>query len=252
MSNTVTPKLAVLVSIYNSGEWLRSRLDNLMSVNNINDFDIWCINADSPDERDHNIAISYQAKNVHYIKLNHRNTLYEAWNYLICASNSQYITNANTDDLVAPDAYTKMIAALDTNNNAALAYCSWYVSTVAHPNWASVLYAKAKTAQPGQFRGVIKNANCGHFPVWRRSLHHKYGLFNTDFIVMADAEWWTKIYHQYDLLGHKCQYKHNEFLWIREPLGNYYYRDGQNLWNSAITDQEWQRFHNIEKEITQC
>lgn len=220
-------KLTVMVSIYESGEFIENRLANLLECTCLDDLDVWCVNANSPDENDDIIPRKFP---FHYVKLDDRISVYETWNYIITNSQSHYLTNANTDDIVAPDCYTKLMAHLD--NGYDFAYCSWYTTHIPNQKWGELKSADPG-GQPGQFQGNITRAGVGHFPVWRRSLHQKLGLFDTDFQALADAEWWTRCY----CVGQA------KFIWVNELLGCYLWRHGQNLWHRMVTPQEWELFH---------
>lgn len=225
-----TPKLTIIISMYNSGEWLKNRLDNLMSTTVINNSEILCINANSPDQRDHDIPQNYP---VRYIKLEERVGIYAAWNHAIKNSNSQYITNANTDDLVSPNCYEKLISELDNNHEYDFAYPSWYTTSVANQKW-NKLKNIDQSGLPGNFSGDIDKAGVGHFPLWRRSLHDKIGLFDESFKAVGDAEWWVRAYYK----------ANSRFRWVNEFLACYLWRNGDNLWNREINPEEWNRFHN--------
>lgn len=245
-------KLTVMVSVYNAGEFLENRLNNLHKSTVAGDMEIWVVNANSPDVRDHDIP---QKFNVKYIKLPERVGVYAAWNHVISNSNSEYITNANADDIVAPNCYEKLIKILDAGHG--LAYPSWY--TTNHPNltWDTI-EQKPRTfrswrkkheiraiktlveasGRPGNYNGSLENSGVGHFPMWRRSLHDSLGLFDEEFKALGDADWWARCHH----LGKAS------FCWLDEFVACYLWRNGQNLWNQAINEIEWNRYHQkVEK-----
>jgi hypothetical protein len=219
-------KLTVMVSIYESGQFIENRLENLMQCDCLNDIEIWCVNANSPDEKDDTIPQKFP---VNYIKLDRRISVYETWNYIIEKSQGQFITNGNTDDIVAPNCYSRLMAHLDIHD---FAYCSWYSTHIPNQQWNSMTYIDPG-GRPGYFNGDINAGGVGHFPVWRRSLHEKLGGFDTDFQALADAEWWARCFY----VGKA------KFIWVNELLGCYLWRDGQNLWHRMVTPQEWELFH---------
>jgi len=233
------PKLVIMVSLYNSGEWIKNRLDNLMQITVLPQSEIWCVNANSPDPRDHDIPQQYPVK---YVKLEERISVYAAWNYIIQQSSGQYITNANTDDLVAPTCYARLMAELDSDSAYDFAYPSWYTTDVPNQNWHQLTNVDAVGGLPGNFSGDIDRAGVGHFPLWRRSVHDKIGLFDESFKAAGDAEWWMRSYYQ----------ANSRFLWINELLACYLWRNGQNLWQREITSEEWQKFHTKVQEYRGC
>lgn len=227
----MTKKLTVLVSLYNAGEWIKNRLDNLMLSTSLSDIEIWCVNANSPDERDDTIPKQYP---IRYVRLDNRISVYETWNYIISNSQSDYITNANADDIVAPIAYYQLMNVLDNNKNVSFAYPSWYCTNVANQQWNTLAHVD-RGGRPGNYNGDIGLAGVGHFPMWRRSLHDKIGLFDTRFKAMADAEWWARSY-----------FKGNaKFAWLDKYLGCYLDRSGQNLWHTMINPDEWALYHKL-------
>lgn len=232
-------KLAVLVSCYNSGDWLENRLANLVQSTMIDRMEIICVNANSPDQRDHDIPQKFP---VTYYKLEERISVYEAWNYAIQRSNSTYITNANTDDLVAPDCYERLMSILDTTE-ADYVYPSWYVTHIPNLIWGSHAGQVDPTGEPGQYSGDLNAGGVGHFPMWRRSLHDKLGFFDGRFNALGDAEFWARAYY--------CAKA--KFIWYPEKLAIYLWRDGQNLWNRSINEVEWQMYHeNVNKYRLEC
>ena len=220
------PKLTIMVSLYNSGEWIHNRLLNLSQCD-LKDAEIWCVNANSPDPQDHEIPQQFPCK---YVKLPSRLTVYETWNYIIQNSDSEYIANANTDDLVAPDCYSRLIGNLESQKGD-LAYCSWHTTALANQNWSDL--SEYCSDRPGQFAGDINLAGVGHFPLWRRSLHDSLGLFDPRFKALADADWWSRCYY----VG-MCK-----FIWVQECLGLYLWRNGENLWHRQISESEWSLYH---------
>lgn len=229
-------KLTVLVSIYNSGLWIENRLNNLFESDCINDIEIWAVNANSPDPRDDIIP---QKFNVQYVKLPNRISCYETWNYIIQSSNSKYIASANTDDLIAPHGYSRLMGQLDSRgHDAGFAYPSWRTTDVDNLHWSQVAAHSGPPDEPGIFHGDLESGGVGHFPMYNRELHNRFGLYDERFNALADCDWWSRCYY----LGHV------PFDWVREPLGCYLWRGNrpgnENLWHKAVNQDEWDLYHN--------
>lgn len=229
-------KLTVMVSVYNAGEFIENRLDNLSKSTLAQDMEIWVVNANSPDPRDHTVPSELQSDNLKYVKLPERIGVYAAWNYIINNSKSAYITNANADDLIAPNGYEKIIKLLDHTPEFGFVYPSWY--TVDTPNlvWEDIRNGKVpsdKSGQPGHYEGDLGAGGVGHFPIWRRSLHNRFGGFDESFKALGDADWWARCYH----------FGKINFSWIKEYLACYLWRDGLNLWHQEVNENEWHLYH---------
>lgn len=226
-------KLSLLVSIYDSGEWIENRLNNLLSVIDKLDVEIVCLNADSPDPLDHSVPSSMVSDKLKYVKFPSRIGIYDAWNEGIKISNSEYLANANTDDLSGPFLYQALCTALDHDKMLGVAYSSWYSIGAEPKTWGDVPF-KASIENPGQFAGDFDKGQIGHFPVWRKSLHDAVGCFDGSLTALGDADFWSRVYF-------KTKYN---FLWYRQPLAAYRWRDGQNAWSRFISPEQWTIFHN--------
>jgi GT2 family glycosyltransferase len=223
-------KLTAIISCYNSGEWLDNRINNLMQSSIVSDMEIVCVNANSPDPRDDDIPQRYP---VTYFKLDDRISVYEAWNYAIERTNSTYIVNANSDDLVSPECYSKLAGVLDSGYD--FCYPSWFTTKVPNLKWGSHLPHVDFGGKPGNYNGDLSRSGVGHFPMWRRSLHDKVGYFDGSFKALGDAEFWAR-----------CFFTANaRFFWLNEMLAVYLWRDGLNLWSTSINSDEWSRYHEL-------
>lgn len=238
-------KITILCSLYNSGNWLENRLHNLYQSTMIDDIDIWCVNANSADNRDREIPLDYiKYDNFHYEDIG-QCSVYEAWNYIINKSESDYITNANTDDLVSPDCYEKLSSVLD-GGNCDFSYPSWYTTSTPNLSWHEVTERKLSSfdGHPGNYNGNVEISGVGHFPMWRRSLHRTLGMLDGSFRALGDAEWWARCYYSGG----------SKFQWVNEPLACYLWREGQNgvnLWRREINDVEWKKYHEkVEEYLT--
>ena len=109
--------------------------------------------------------------------------LYESWNYMIKNSQSEYITNANLDDRLFPQCIEKHIKALDENPSSDLAYCENILSYEANdsfknynPNTPVQLFPEG--GGPFYKPNMIGHNYPHNHPVWRRSLHDRFGYLN--------------------------------------------------------------------------
>lgn len=231
-------KVTVMISIYQSSEWLHNRIKNILNSKNANELEIIAVNTNSPDPNDHTIPQEYPIK---YIKLDQRLTVYETWNHIIQNSTAPYITNANTDDIVSPECYQTLSSILDQNPQVSFAYPSWYTTSTPNLQWNAVPNHAKADGKPGDYAGDLTTAGVGHFPMWRRSLHDQIGLFDTKFKALADAEWWAR-----------CYYKlRAKFHWHQSPLGCYLWRNHQNLWHKEINEIEWHNYHSLIQQYRQ-
>ena len=233
-----TKSLVAMVSIYNSGNWLRRRLDNLFSTNiyKSDRLQIFCVNAMSPDPKDDEIAASYAGRPNYNYKIIDHCTVYQAWNNIIKESSSDYLVNANTDDLVSPECYDVLIDACEQTDSC-LSHCDWICFSEAQ-SWSSI-NGQAGNGHPYSPPTYI---SCGHFPCWKRSLHDSVGLFDSSMFALGDADFWKRCW----ISGHQ------NFNYVGAPLAAYHWRgEDKNLWNRTPEDvraREWEIIANRKPE----
>jgi len=227
-----SPILVAMVSVYNSSKWLCERIDNLLNTNiyKRNQLMIYLANASSPDQKDDEICRAYSGHpGIRYEHIQFC-TVYAAWNWMIRRTSTTYITNANSDDLIAPDAYDILIDGC-AKQNADLAYAAWYTVGEEPTRWCDIT---GTMEQIGHYNPDAGQMSCGHFPLWKRSIHDRIGLFDPSFMALGDADLWYRCW----INGIR------NFLPVHAPLGAYRWRDGQNLWHRAPEDKragEWQK-----------
>lgn len=228
--------ITVMVSVYNSSKWLRLRLDNLLAMTTADKSEIWCANASSPDPQDAVILAEYAAQhaNVKVIDLPFC-TVYGAWNEIIKRSDSDFICNANSDDLCAPNCHEQLVLACH-EYDAPLAYCDWYSVGGEMATWGKFTGTASSAGAYNPDSGLV---SCGHFPLWRRSLHEQVGMFDPWFQALGDADFWYR--------GWKMGVR--GFYRLRQPLGAYRWRSGDdcNLWHRVEGHQraaEWEKLYS--------
>lgn len=208
-------KVTAIVSAYFAEQFLESRLQNLreQEVDGIHQIIVVC-QSGSLEE-----SIARKWLNGHKFGGNNRfiivhtediPTVYEAWNLGIEQATGEYLTNANSDDILYPDALQTLATALDSNKTYSVSYF----------DWERVL--KHGEAPIGTFRfaeggldKLMEGCFLGPGPMWRKSLHAKYGLFDATFKSAGDYEFWLRL-----------AYNGEKFFHIRgNPLGAHLERE---------------------------
>jgi len=164
--------------------------------------------------------------NIYYERLSPDPSVYGVWNKVIQSTNSDYITNWNCDDRRYPDSIEKQIKFLDNNPQIDLVYNDhiWHRT----PNWVPWNNKKVEQSinrsqsvasvesdeglKPDYSLLALKNENLPHCdPVWRLSLHEKFGYFREDVHSVADYEFWMR-----------CALGGSTFKKLNDVMGIYY------------------------------
>jgi glycosyltransferase involved in cell wall biosynthesis len=189
-------KVTAIVSAFKAERFLAACLDDLEAQTIADRLEIVVINSGSP-EGEHDIVTEYMRRydNIVYLRTPWTEGLYSAWNRGVLMAGGQYLTSANTDDRHRPDAFEVMSGALDAHPEACLAYA----------------------------RSLLLKGYCfpGPQPMWRRSLHDEFGLFDETYRSAGDLEFWLRVSRPRGLSRCLSGWRRQRFLLVPETLGLY-------------------------------
>ena len=207
-------KVSAIVSTYNSEKFIRGCLQDLVEQTLYKQGQLEIIVIDSgSQENEQSVVREFQAKypNIVYDRTSDRETLYAAWNRGIKMSRGVYITNANTDDRHRPDALEFMAKYLDENAEVSLVYADQLITSTANDTFAKTQAEKRWNWPAFDYSELERRCIIGPQPMWRKSLHEKYGYFRAEFTAAGDYEFWLRIgkseniVHLPEILGLYCE-----------------------------------------------
>lgn len=199
-------KVTALISAYEADEFLRHKILNILESS---------IPVDIIVVETGNKLARFDRKSIYrYVLCPEKITLYAAINIAIKLSRTPCVVMANCDDLVHPEAYKKQLAALE--NGSDISYFDYGI-TGYFQTWSKAAnQIRSKYITPVE--GYSPGKGLGPFPMWRKSLHDRVGLFDENLKVYGDSLFWHKLTE----IGAK--YKKVDGL-----LGVYAQRGGANL-----------------------
>lgn len=221
-------RVSVLVAVWKAARYLPACLDNLIRQTIFADSQVLVIDTGSP-ENEAKIVADYALRhpNIRLLRTPVRETIYAAWNRGVRASRSPYLINVNADDSLRPDGLAILADTLDRHPGVTAVYADSLVT-----DQPCQPYEQARIT--GRFRWpefdpdlMFKASYLGPHPMWRRTLHGRYGLFDPTLRIAGDYEFWLRL----------C--RHERFLHVAEPLGLYYQAaDGAENSNPALCYRE--------------
>jgi glycosyltransferase involved in cell wall biosynthesis len=231
-------KVTVITSVFKASSHLSGFMEDITEQTAFDQCQWYLLDAASPDNEIETIEPYLKHDNIHYERLEEDPGIYACWNHMIENSESEYITNANTDDRLFPEFIEKMVEALDQNPSKDLVYSENIMSSNpsdSHKNYTEDTEASLYPCGPFDRKGMVRHNYPHCHPVWRRSLHDRFGLFNPEYKSAGDYEFWLRC-----LLGGS-----EDFLYLPEILAIYYFNP-----EGISTDPSSQRWrHKEEIEI---
>jgi glycosyltransferase involved in cell wall biosynthesis len=189
-----SPLITALVSAYKSERFMRGCLEDLIRQTIFDRTEVIVVDSASP-ENEGAIVREFQKKfpNIHYVRTSERESLYAAWNRGIALAHGRYLTNANTDDRHAPEAFETLASYLDAHPAVGVAYATTAITNVENQTFEAAPRTGKFKARPFDRRRLFWDCLPGPQPMWRKELHDQFGLFDDSFSVAGDYEFWLRI-----------------------------------------------------------
>lgn len=195
------PKVSAIVSAYYAEKYLDARIRNLVIQQPRPEVVAVCQRGSKEE-----YILNSMRENVDvYVVTDDIPTVYAAWNMGIKQASGDYITNANCDDRLYPSALAALSSVLYKNKDIAVAYAD--VDIVEQIGGSPV---GRYTWKEGGLAELMEGCFLGPMPLWRKSLHEKYGMFDAEMHSAGDYEFWLRLAAG----GEK-------FFHIKQPFGAY-------------------------------
>ncbi len=151
------------------------------------------INANSPGHEE-KIIKKYMNlfPNIHYIKLDYDLGIYGVWNIGINEAQAEFITNANLDDRLAFDCYEIHLEALLKHPEVDLVYSDFYKTIYPNETFSKNRHRRQSNLAQYSWSALKKSCLPNDHPMWRKSMHKKYGYFDESFKAGGDWEMWCR------------------------------------------------------------
>jgi len=211
------PKISLITSVFNSAEHIEQLMEDVTRQTVFDDKCEWIIlNANPPEDNfEEEVILKYAEKhpNIVYQRLKKDPGVYGVWNKAIEMSTGEYITNVNCDDRRAPWALEHQAKTLITNPDVGLVYNDSYITKDANTMWENIginceRYNFESFSKEAMLRGNLPHNN----PMWRRTLHDTYGMFDDKYKSAGDWEFWLR-----------CAFGGTKFKKYNDILGVYYF-----------------------------
>lgn len=206
------PKVSAIISTYNSEKFIVGKIEDLLSQTIFNEIEIIIINSGSlQDEENKIIPFLDKHTNIKYFKTPQRETIYKAWNRAIKEASGKYITNANTDDRLRPDALELLSNELDKNPSVGLVYGDQYITPIENEPFTECKSDQIYHRLNYSRIMILSEYIPGSQSMWRAEIHSKHGiLFNEKYEVAGDYDFVLRVAELYD------------FKRLDAVLGSYY------------------------------
>ncbi len=191
-SLNASPRVSIITSMWNGDDFIEGFLEDITQQTIFSECELILINANSPGNEEAVIEKYLPLyPNILYIKLDEDPGVYGVWNYGIQLATADLITNANLDDRSQFDALERHVNELDQNPHIDLVYSGYLLTE--NPNETYVTSQYRWIVDPPEFAPHLMYLCLpGPRPVWRKSVHERFGYFDEAFISAGDFEMWCR------------------------------------------------------------
>jgi hypothetical protein len=190
------PKISIITSVYDGAEYIEDFLKDITSQTIFDDkCELVLIHPKtSPGFKEENEVIKkYQRDNIIHKVLTKDPGIYACWNKGVEVATGQYITNANLDDRKAKYSLKEYAKELFLNPEVDVIYADGFITDKPNETFENNSSNGRKYSFPEFSFQNLQMMNLPHqCPLWRKSLHDKYGLFDDSFRSAGDWEFWLR------------------------------------------------------------
>ncbi len=246
------PKISLITSVFKAEEYVDQLIEDVTRQTIFESHCEWVVlNANKAgDEYEEKAFLKLQEKypnNIVYKRLEQDPGIYATWNIGIEMATGDFVTNVNCDDRRPSWAFEKQAKLLVTNSDIDLAYNDSYIIHEPNIMWENVQpntqkYNFEQFSKEAMLRGNLPHNN----PMWRKSVHDKYGYFNDEYRSAGDWEFWLR-----------CAFGGSKFKKCGDILGIYYFNPKgmstnpeHSSWKRNEERKVFQHYMNILQEQT--
>jgi glycosyltransferase involved in cell wall biosynthesis len=215
-------RCSVFCPIYKGEKFVNGYITDMLRQTIFNDVEFIFLDCASPEnERSIIEPLASEYSNIKYHRLDSDPGLYQAWNLAVDMCSSQIIGNWNLD----------------------LVYGITYVSTVANETYEQNSYDIIYPCIPHSLENLFLNNSPHCMPLWKKSLHDRFGYFDVNYRTASDGDMWLR-----------CAIGGAKIKMVNHPVGLYYYNptgkstDPQFLTAMVAEVQEMRRKHKSKLE----
>lgn len=228
--------------IYKSEEFLQGLINNILEQDDFENIEFLFLNPNSPD-KSKEILQPYLSKysNFRLIDLNEDPGLYECWNICVKNSSAELVTNWNPDDRRSKDSIKLLTNSLLLLNEYDLIYGLTLITNNKNERFEDCKSTLVFHAEEASIKNLFFNNSPHCMPVWRKSIHEKFGYFDNSYISAGDGDMWLRA-----IIGG------SKFFYFKKIIGSYYDSDttvsrNKTKLNSLMNEVYNMRCKNLKK-----
>jgi hypothetical protein len=231
-------RVSVITSIYRSQKFLFDWFLDIKRQSIFPECEFILLDCNN-DDFDFSIIEKFlPSANIKYHKLGYC-SVYEAWNKGVELSSSNLLTNWNTDDRRSSDSLSKQVLFLENNADVDVCYGPTLITNVPNEIFEFCQSDLIHPVLESSIENLLKHNSPHCLPMWRKSIHDRFGLFDTSYFSASDYDMWLRV-----LFGGGKMHP------IEDIVGLYYRNPSGISSSSSSLDRALKEVFSIRKKYT--
>jgi len=206
-------KCSIFCSFYKGEKFVQGYIDDMLRQSIFDKIEFLFIDCDSPEnEKNYITPLTNKYTNIKYHKLDKDPGLYGAWNIAVQMCSATIIGNWNIDDRKNIHSLEILSRAFDRDPLLDLVYGITYVSTIANEKYEDNSYEQIYPCLPHSLKNLISNNSPHCMPLWKKTIHDRFGFFNEEYKTASDGDMWLR-----------CAVQGAKIQMVNHPVGLYYH-----------------------------
>lgn len=187
------PLVSIITSVYKGDLYIEHFLSEITKQTIYSKCEHIIINANSPHHEE-SVILKYVDRypNIKYLRLDFDPGLYGVWNIALLMSSAEYIITANIDDQMSYSAIEELLEYIELCPEVDLVYGDLYMTHTPNQKFSEAKDKYIRIQPEFSLNNLIVHCVPGNHPLWRKSMHFKYGLFDPSFKICGDYEMWVR------------------------------------------------------------
>ena len=212
LSTDKTPTMTIFCPLFKGEKFIKGYMEDMVKQSIFSEVQFHILDCASPENEYEIIKDYLHHDNIKYERLKKDPGLYAAWN--ICAKNADtdLIGNWNVDDRKTAWSLEVLRNPFVFNESIDMTYGLTVISEVANETWEDMTPFYYYQAQKmTHWKDLLENNHPHCMPVWKKSLHDRYGYFNEDYKTASDSDMWIRAAKEGAI-----------FEFVNQPVGVYF------------------------------
>lgn len=205
-------KCSLFCSFYKGRKFIEGYLKNVYEQSIYKDIEFVFLDCASPEKEGSDFLDYLIDSNIKYHRLDSDPGLYAAWNIAVNLCSAPIIGNWNIDDRKNRDGIEIMLKQFDKDPSLDMVYGITYISNIANETYYENNYRTIYPVLSPSIENLIKHNSPHCMPLWKKSLHDRFGYFDENYKTASDADMWLR-----------CCVEGARIELVNHPVGLYYY-----------------------------